>query len=69
MSTAWLAVAHGATKCYSGYELGSRDSKQLCTSGVVFEDGRAPVGPNIPANATGYREIAATCEEKLEHRW
>lgn len=28
----------------------------------------APVGPNIHANATGYREIAATFEELLEHR-
>jgi len=28
----------------------------------------APVGPNIHANATGYREIAATFEDLLEHR-
>jgi lysophospholipase L1-like esterase len=27
----------------------------------------APVGPNIHANATGYREIAATFEEMIEH--
>jgi hypothetical protein len=29
----------------------------------------APRGPDIHANATGYREIAATFEELLEHRW
>jgi hypothetical protein len=29
----------------------------------------APVGPNIHANAAGYRQIAATFVELLEHRW
>ena len=45
------------------------DLTQLCRSGVVSDEGLAPVGPNIHANATGYRQIAATFEELLEHRW
>ena len=43
-----------------------RRLKMHC-SGEVSEDGLALVGPNIHANAVGYRQIAATLEELLEH--
>ena len=45
------------------------DLMQLCRAGVVWEEGLAPAGPNIHANATGYREVAATFEKLIGCRW